>query len=784
MSRKKGGGRDTRNNDVLKSRDKAVNKMTKDGLVEHNLTTDEEKRISKRDKRFDLRNNPVDVQADDVAADMPQDIYNAMFPQGSGEGNVINFAEASQNLTNQADSYSLSQLGTKQKGDNIIDIADADAAKRSAAKKRQRQAYSRSSGNNTSAPPPQLAEIYDFPKPLDDNSASENTEPSKPITPDAEHEPRGAIRHKSKKTVPLSEHRLSNLRQAPKPGKFTVAPTVDEPGRHVDVDAHGKAEPLKHRKNQQPEHTEQPLDADEALHGDATDDTAPHEYGPTNQPGSPADSTKGKQLRHQRKDANIDHDSDGSKLELPDTVPPHDDSNGETSSDVAEPQPPARRRGLQPESDKPKPSPKTIKLEHRAEKASDKLDKAKSNLPTKHKIGIERTFDEDTGKSKTRLKFDSEVKTQRDHLKGPVPLRPVKFAANAAITKAHMKIYQAEHENVGTQAAHKVELAGESVVRSALRHRKLAPYKKVAKLERKLAGRSAKLSYQRALRENPQMKKNPIARFWQKRKLKRKHIKAAQQAQKTAAKAKKAGSIMTRAMRTLAMLIKKNPKVIIIVIVLFVLINIVSSLIGALSGLGSGGVGAVFATTYLSEESEIEAASLAYSRWEMDLRMAILNVGETHPGFDEYRFNTGEISHNPFELMAYLTATRVIFTFAEIESDLLALFDEQYQLSFTPSVEVRFRDSGEVDAEGNPIYELFDWHVMTVTLTAQNFNEVVWNRMTPTSACITTCSCRRRGNGRLSAARLTFLGSTLSQAATVTESTQSQDSATCTAALT
>jgi hypothetical protein len=255
----------------------------------------------------------------------------------------------------------------------------------------------------------------------------------------------------------------------------------------------------------------------------------------------------------------------------------------------------------------------------------------------------------------------------------------VKFAANTAIAKAHMKIYQVEHENVGTQAAHKVELAGEATVRTALRHRKLAPYKKVAKLERKLAKRSSNLAYQRVLHENPRLKKNPIARLWQKHKIKRRHMKAARQAQQAATKAKKAGSLTMRALRTLAMLIKKNPKVIIFVALTFVLILIITSLIGALSGIGSSGAGAIFATTYLSEESEIEAVSLAYNRWEMDLLMEIHNVEENHPGFDEYRFNTGEISHNPFELMAYLTATRFIFTFAEIETELRALFDEQYR---------------------------------------------------------------------------------------------------------
>ena len=48
--------------------------------------------------------------------------------------------------------------------------------------------------------------------------------------------------------------------------------------------------------------------------------------------------------------------------------------------------------------------------------------------------------------SKKRLKFEQEVKSQRAHVKGSLPMRPVKVAANTAAGYAHKKIYQAEEE--------------------------------------------------------------------------------------------------------------------------------------------------------------------------------------------------------------------------------------------------------------------------------------------------------------------------------------------------
>jgi murein DD-endopeptidase MepM/ murein hydrolase activator NlpD len=509
--------------------------------------------------------------------------------------------------------------------------------------------------------------------------------------------------------------------------------------------------------------------SDEVSPGVTDQDISTQEENLSHQPRSPTvtpTSSKKKQVRHSRQDAVLTHGtasgrdeqgvnfstdekptgstpkSKNQRLKNADTADDkrsdddstddffeyeNSDSSDSEQTDTRHDGRQGERQSEQTDLDTPKPSRKISKLEHGVDKTAGKLDKAKGKLSAKRKLRMERTFDEDSGKGKTRLTFDKEVISQREHLKGALPLRPVKFAANTAIAKAHMKVFQLEDENVGVKAAHKVELAGEAAVRSALRHRKLAPYKKVAKMERKLSKRSAKLSYQRALHENPKLKKNPIARMWQKRKIKRKHAKAAREAQKAAVRAKKAATLTGRAMRAAAMLIKKNPKVWIAVVVLFVLINIVSSLIGMLSSVGSSGAGAIFATTYLSEEQEIEAVSLAYSEWEMDLLMEILNAETNHPGFDEYRFNTGEISHSPFELMAYLTATRHIFTFADIEAELRALFAEQYQLSFTPSVETRYRD--DVDGDGNPISVPYDWHVMTVTLTARNFTDLIFSRM-------------------------------------------------------
>ncbi len=113
-------------------------------------------------------------------------------------------------------------------------------------------------------------------------------------------------------------------------------------------------------------------------------------------------------------------------------------------------------------------------------------------------------------------------------------MRPVKAGANTAIGYAHKKkIYQAEDENIGIKAAHRTELVGEAGLRTAYHRHKTAPYRRVSKLQQKSVRANAGLSYRQALYDNPELKKNVLARMWQKQKLKRQYAKAAREAKKS-----------------------------------------------------------------------------------------------------------------------------------------------------------------------------------------------------------------------------------------------------------
>jgi hypothetical protein len=375
------------------------------------------------------------------------------------------------------------------------------------------------------------------------------------------------------------------------------------------------------------------------------------------------------------------------------------------------------------------PTPKSrglVKAEKGVERANSKLNKARDNLPAKRKLSSRLVFDEEKGKSKREFFIEKQTKTQAEHLKTPLPFRPVKAGANSALNFGHSKIFQVEHENVEIKAAHRGEMAAEGGVRGALRHRKAKKYVKVAKLEQRAMKKNVNLAYRQALEKNPKLKSNVISRMWQKRKIRKQYAKAARDAKRTAGGIKKAGSLAVRAAKTAVRVVLKNPKVLAVLLVIGLVISMVMVLLNLGMALGSGGMGALVVSSYLAEDTDITDASVLFTELELDLIEEIENIPLNHPGFDEYRINIdlSLIRHNPFELIAYLTAVHLDFSGTDIAAHLQSLFAEQYQLVFTPTIEIRFTE----DEYGNPVP--YDWHVLTVTMINRPFSEVIQERMT------------------------------------------------------
>ena len=312
---------------------------------------------------------------------------------------------------------------------------------------------------------------------------------------------------------------------------------------------------------------------------------------------------------------------------------------------------------------------------------------------------------------------------------------PVKRAGRAALGGVHGfvhgKIYEVEHENVGTEGAHRSELVGESVLRHGTRHVKKTirehPAKAVQRAESKYIKATADYQYRAAALEHPELDKGAFSRYLQKRRIQKQYAKQAREAAKQGAKAAEKTAVTTEklAARTLAF-VKRHPVGVIIALACCLLIFSLQSCVSSMASVGNGLVGAVAASTYVSEDADILGAEAAYCALEDELREYLASYERTH-GYDEYHFDLDEIEHDPYVLISMLSALHEgAWTVDEVQGTLQSLFEKQYILTEEVVVEERYYyetdtwtdDEGNTHTDRDRVY--YDYYISYVTL--ENFN--------------------------------------------------------------
>ena len=373
--------------------------------------------------------------------------------------------------------------------------------------------------------------------------------------------------------------------------------------------------------------------------------------------------------------------------------------------------------------------PKLEKPIKRVKKAEAKADKAQAKIPKKTVVKKERGFDPATGKVKTQLCFE-----EVDKKKPPSKLtHAVQDApANLILSQVHREVRQSEDDNVGVEAAHKVEQAVESggrLVQSAHRAHQLKPYRAAIRAEKKLERANLDALQKKAEIDSPTS--NPVSKWQQKQAIKKqyaaaKHNQAAQTtakaaentakaAKKAAEKAEKAGKYVWEHRRGFAIAAA-------ILLMLAFLLNGLSSCSVIMDGVGSG----IAASTYPSQDTDMLGAEAQYCEMEAELQRYLDTYESTHD-YDEYHFDLDTIEHDPYVLISIITALHQgEWTLDEVQGTLQMLFDRQYILTEDVVVETRYRTETDTwtDADGNThtdTYQVpYDYYICTVTL--ENFN--------------------------------------------------------------
>jgi hypothetical protein len=282
-----------------------------------------------------------------------------------------------------------------------------------------------------------------------------------------------------------------------------------------------------------------------------------------------------------------------------------------------------------------------------------------------------------------------------------VILKPAaKKPGRAASYAAHRELQNNEDGNSGTEAAHRAEEAAEAVGRTAApgKRRKLKQARAAA--PRPEAGAATPKSEAEAAKYGAKPGKtsgsSPQSKAAQKKRIKRGYAAAFRNGdvrgvKTTAVTAKNAAAKAKAAARKTAAFVRRHYKAIGITLAI---IGIFALLFAAFSSCGAmvqGGFQSVIATSYTSEDSDIEQTDRNYSALEAALESRIANIEGEYPGYDEYRYGLAEIGHDPFELASYLTAKFKTYTPGMVKAELEQLFGRQYRLTLTPVTETRYR---------------------------------------------------------------------------------------------
>ena len=306
-------------------------------------------------------------------------------------------------------------------------------------------------------------------------------------------------------------------------------------------------------------------------------------------------------------------------------------------------------------TDEERATPELERYIRKSDKAADRLDAAKAAIPKEKKLVRERTFDEATGKGKTRLRFEEREKPIG---KNKPHNNPLSRPAQEAGIFVHNKIHSVEKDNSGVEGAHKSEeLAergakyGARKLKQGYRSHKLKPYREAAKAEKAAFKANVNFQYHKALQEKPQLTSNPFSRFMQKQKIKRQYAKTVKKGGTATAKAA-AGASQTAAKKA-ATFAGRHPAGVIIAIAALLLFIMVSVGLSSCGAMFSGSMNSVLGTSYTSEDSDLVATEQSYAAMENELQQEIDNIESTHPGYDEYRYDLDTIGHNPHELASY-----------------------------------------------------------------------------------------------------------------------------------
>ena len=174
--------------------------------------------------------------------------------------------------------------------------------------------------------------------------------------------------------------------------------------------------------------------------------------------------------------------------------------------------------------------------------------------------------------------------------------------------------------------------------------------------------------------------------------------------------------------------------------VLLLFIMVISGL-SSCGAMFSGALNGVLGTSYTSEDSDLVEVENSYAGLENELQSRIDNIERDNPGYDEYRYDLANIGLKSTRISVYLTAKYQSYTRTDVQSELQRIFNQQYKLTLTEEVEIRYREEERTDTwtdeDGNEhtdtytVQVPYEYYILNVKLTNTPLSTIAENNLTP-----------------------------------------------------
>lgn len=338
------------------------------------------------------------------------------------------------------------------------------------------------------------------------------------------------------------------------------------------------------------------------------------------------------------------------------------------------------------------------RYKRKAEKAKQRTDKAKKRIPKQTKYHWERTYDDKTKKAKHHLKRE---KVDQKFKEDGFLKSGIKTVKSESIQFVHKKVAEYEDDNLGIESAHKTEQKVEDVHRFIKQHKgsklrkRTDKFHKAQKVQYK---KEAKWKYQQFLDENPKYKKMTPKHMFQKQLQKKRIQKEFIKNRRNRNAFGEMLHIIKGATRQSATIVYRIKQMLSIRrYIMGILMILAAIMIMLMTGISSCGTMLTSITTivtagaYQSKPEDLDDAEVYFTQLEADLQDTINHVERDKRGYDAYEYDIGEIGHDPFVLLSYLSAKYTEFKANQVREEERNLFNAMYKLTYTPKTETKIR---------------------------------------------------------------------------------------------